>query len=106
MNFLWPQYLGLMLAVPLLPLLYLWLLYRRRKPGLRYSDLRLVREAASSAPWRRHVPPALLWVACALLLLAAARPLVTVTLPWERTSIMLAMDVSLSMRVSDVKPTR
>src|SRR6476659_2999600 len=104
MNFLWPQYLGLMLAVPLLPLLYLWLLHRRRKPGLRYSDLRLVREAESSAPWRRHVPPVLLWIACALLLLAAARPLVTVTLPWARTSVLLAMDVSLSMRVSDVKP--
>ena len=106
MNFLWPQYLGLMLAVPLLPLLYLWLLQRRRKRALRYSDLRLVREASSSAPWRRHVPPALLWIACASLLLAASRPLVSVTLPWARTSILLAMDVSLSMRVSDVKPTR
>ena len=106
MNFLWPHYLGLMLAVPLLPLLYLWLLHRRRKRALRFSDLRLVREASPSAPWRRHVPPALLWVACALLLLAASRPLVTVTLPWARTSVLLAMDVSLSMRVSDVKPTR
>jgi Ca-activated chloride channel family protein len=47
-----------------------------------------------------------LFVACAVLSLAAARPLMTVTLPWARTSIMLAMDVSLSMRVSDVKPTR
>ena len=106
MNFLWPQYLGLMLAVPLLPLLYLWLLQRRRKRALRFSDLRLVRDASPSAPWRRHVPPALLWIACALLLLAASRPLVTVTLPWARTSVLLAMDVSLSMRVSDVKPTR
>jgi Ca-activated chloride channel family protein len=105
MNFLWPQYLWLTLAAPVLPVLYLWLLRRRGKPALRYSDLQLVREA-SSAPWRRHVPPALLWIACALLLLAAARPLVTVTLPWARSSIMLAMDVSLSMRVSDVKPTR
>src|SRR6186997_938526 len=106
MNFLWPQYLGLMLAVPLLPLLYLWLLRRRRKRALRFSDLRLVRESGPSAPWRRHVPPALLWIACATLLLASSRPLVSVTLPWARTSIMLAMDVSLSMRVSDVKPTR
>ena len=106
MNFLWPHYLWLMLAVPLLPLLYLWLLHRRGKPALRYSDLQLVRAAASSAPWRRHVPPALLWIACAVLLLASSRPLVSVTLPWARTSIMLAMDVSLSMRVSDVKPTR
>ena len=105
MNFLWPQYLWLMLALPLLPVLYLWLLRRRGKPALRYSSLEGVREA-SSRPWRRHVPPALLWVACSVLLLAVARPLASLTLPWTRSSIMLAMDVSLSMRVTDVKPTR
>jgi len=105
MNFLWPQYLWLMLALPVLPALYVWLLRRRGKAALRYSSLGVVRQA-SSRPWRRHVPPALLLVACALLLFAAARPLAPLTLPWARTSIMLAMDVSLSMRVSDVKPTR
>jgi Ca-activated chloride channel family protein len=105
MNFLWPQYLWLMLALPLLPLLYLWLLRRRGKPALRYSDLRLVREA-SRRHWRRHVPPALLWIACSLLLFAASRPVALLTLPWARSSIILAMDVSLSMRVTDVKPTR
>jgi len=105
MTFLWPQYLWSMLALPLLPALYLWLLHRRGRPALRYSNLQVLREA-SSRPWRRHVPPALLFIACAVLLLAAARPLALVTLPWARSSIMLAMDVSLSMRVSDVKPTR
>jgi Ca-activated chloride channel family protein len=105
MTFLWPQYLWSMLALPLLPALYVWLLRRRGKPALRYSNLQVVRDA-SSRPWRRHVPPALLFVACGVLLFAAARPQATVTLPWARTSIMLAIDVSLSMRVSDVKPTR
>ena len=105
MTFLWPQYLWSMLALPLLPVLYLWLLRRRRKRALRYSTLQVVRESASGA-WRRHVPPALLLIACAVLLLAAARPLVKVTLPWARSTIMLAIDVSLSMRVSDVMPTR
>jgi Ca-activated chloride channel family protein len=52
------------------------------------------------------VPPALLWLACAVLLFAAARPTALVTLPWKRSTILLAMDVSLSMRVTDVKPTR
>src|SRR5678816_4492769 len=106
MNFLWPQYLWIMLAVPLLPALYAWLLHRRGKPALRYSNLDVVREASSGRHWRRHVPPALLLIACSLLLFAAARPLAKLTLPWARSSIMLAMDVSLSMRVSDVKPTR
>src|SRR6478735_3125146 len=105
MNFLWPEALWLMLALPLLPALYVWLLRRRGKPALRYSDLQLVREA-SGRHWRRHVPPALLFVACAVLLFAAARPQAALTLPWARTTVMLAMDVSLSMRVNDVKPTR
>ena len=105
MNFVWPGALWSLLALPLLPLLYLWLLRLRRKRALRFSTLQVVREA-SLRDWRRHVPPALLGVACAVLLLAAARPLAAVTLPWARTSILLAMDVSLSMRVSDVKPTR
>ncbi len=105
MNFLWPQFLWLMPALPLLPLLYVWLLRRRGRRALRYSNLDVLREA-SSRHWRRHVPPALLLIACAALLLAAARPMAPVTLPWARSSIMLAMDVSLSMRVTDVKPTR
>lgn len=105
MTFLWPLALWSMLALPLLPVLYLWLLRRRRKAALRYSSLEVVREA-SARDWRRHVPPALLLIACAVLLFAAARPLASVTLPWARSTVMLAMDVSLSMRVSDVKPTR
>ncbi len=105
MNFLWPQLLWLMLVLPLLPAFYLWLLRRRGKPALRYSNLDVVRAAASN-PWRRHVPPVLLLLACGLLLFALARPAAPVTLPWARTTIMLAMDVSLSMRVADVQPTR
>jgi Ca-activated chloride channel family protein len=105
MNYLWPQYLWLLLALPLLPMLYLWLLRRRHKAALRYSNLDLVR-AAAGRPWRRHVPPALLLLACSLLLLATARPTAPVTMPWARTTIMLAMDVSRSMRVTDVKPSR
>jgi len=106
MSFLWPQLQWLMLAVPLLPLLYLWLLHRRRKRALRYSSLDAVRAAADGRMWRRHVPPALLLIACSLLLFAAARPAMMLTLPWSRTTVILAIDVSLSMRVSDVKPTR
>jgi Ca-activated chloride channel family protein len=105
MTFLWPQYLWSMLALPLLPVLYFWLLRRRRKAALRYSSLDMVR-AASGRPWRRHVPPALLLLACSLLAVAVARPTAPLTLPWARTTIMLAMDVSRSMRVTDVKPSR
>jgi Ca-activated chloride channel homolog len=105
MSFLWPHFLWLMLALPVLPAVYLWLL-RRGKPALRYSSLGVIRAAAAGANWRRHVPPALVLLAVAGLLLAAARPVARVPLPWARSTIMLAMDVSLSMRVTDVKPSR
>jgi Ca-activated chloride channel family protein len=106
MYFLWPTYLWLMLALPLLPMAYVWLLRRRGKSAVRYSSLSVVRAAAVGRSWRRHVPPALLLLACSVLLFAAARPVTRLTLPWARSSIILAMDVSLSMRVTDVKPTR
>ena len=105
MSFLWPDHLALLWAVPLLPVLYLWLLRRPGKLALRYSSLEVVRKG-SGRPWRRHVPPALLFVALSMLFLAASRPVALLTLPWTRASIMLAMDVSLSMRVTDVEPTR
>ncbi|MEJ8851413.1 VWA domain-containing protein [Variovorax rhizosphaerae] len=106
MSFLWPQYLWLLPALALLPLAYLWLLRRRNRTALRYSSLGIVRPAAAGRSWRRHLPPALLLLAFAGMLLAAARPVARVPLPWARSTIMLAIDVSLSMRVSDVKPTR
>ena len=105
MNFLWPQVLWCALALPLLPLLYLWLLRRAGKTALRLSSLGVARRALPHA-WRRHIPPALLLLALAVLVVAAARPSAPVTLPWARTTIMLAIDISRSMRVSDVQPTR
>ena len=105
MNFLWPQNLLLMLALPLLPVLYVWLLRRRGRPALRFSSLGVVREALNRQ-WRRHVPPALFLLALAVLLFAVARPTARTALLWQRSTIMLAMDASLSMRVADVKPTR
>lgn len=106
MFFLWPQYLWLMLALPLLPVAYLWLLRRKSRLAVRYSSMAHVRAASAGRQWRRHVPPALLLLAFAGLLLAAARPMARVPLPWARSTVILAMDISLSMRVSDVTPTR
>ena len=106
MSFLSPEYLWLMLVLPALPAAYAWLMRRRRKLAVRYSSLGLVRAAAQGRNLRRHVPAALLLLALAGLLLAAARPTARVPLPWARSTILLAMDVSLSMRVSDVQPTR
>ena len=81
MFFQWPEYLWLMIVVPLLPAVYLWLLRRRGKVAVRFSSLNLVRAAATGRNWRRHVPPALLLLACATLLLAGARPVAPVPRP-------------------------
>ena len=105
MYFLWPHNLWWMLALPLLPALYLWLLRRARKPALMFPGLRVVREAAGR-PWRRHLPPALTFLALTLLLLALARPSAPVPLPWAKSTILLAIDISRSMRVADVQPSR
>lgn len=107
MNFLWPEFLWLLLALPLLVLLYVWLLRRRKKTALRYASLSIVKEALGPGQsLKRHIPPALFLLALAAMLLAAARPQAIVTLPSNEQTIILAMDVSGSMRASDVKPSR
>ncbi|MBS0466839.1 MAG: VWA domain-containing protein [Proteobacteria bacterium] len=107
MLFLWPSLLWLLLALPLLMLLYLWLLRRRKLQALPYPGLALVRQAlAGGAAWRRHVPPLLFLLGLAALLLAAARPLAVLKLPSEQQTVVLAIDVSGSMAATDVKPDR
>lgn len=106
MSFLWPHLLWLLLAVPLLVAIYLWALSRRKKVAVRYAGLELVREAAGRQGWRRHIPPLLFLLAMTTLLLAVARPSAVVTLPSSHETVILTMDVSGSMRASDVTPTR
>jgi Ca-activated chloride channel family protein len=107
MDFLWPQFLWLLLALPVLVALYLWLLRRKKKMAVRYASLSIVKEAMGTGPQlRRHIPPALFLLAMAALLLAAARPVAVVTLPSNQQTIILAMDVSGSMRATDVQPNR
>ena len=106
MQFLWPQFLWLLLALPLLVGLYLLLLRRKKKLAVRYASLAIVKEAMGGRSIRRHIPPVLFLLAMAALLLAAARPVAVVTLPSNQQTIILAMDVSGSMRATDVQPNR
>src|SRR5258706_8341227 len=107
MSFLWPQALWLLLAAPALVALYILLLRRKKKNALRYASLGLVREALGPGQrFRRHVPPLLFLLAMIALIVAIARPSATITLPSEQRTIILAIDVSLSMRANDVEPSR
>jgi len=107
MSFIWPNALWLLLAVPALVALYVWLLRRKKKAALKYASLGIIREAMGPGkPWRRHLPPALFLLALTAMILAIARPSATITLPAARQTIILAMDVSGSMRAKDVLPSR
>jgi len=107
MTFLWPSFLWSLLLLPLLVLLYLWLLHRRRRSTVRLASLGVAKAALGKGPgWRRHVPPALLLLAIGTLLVGMARPLAVITLPQAQRTIILAMDVSGSMRATDVQPSR
>lgn len=107
MTFLWPSLLWNLLAVPLLVGLYIHLLRRRKATAVRYASLSMVRQAAGGqATWRRHVPPALFLIGITVLLLAVARPAAVITLASQRAMVLLAMDVSGSMRAADVEPNR
>jgi Ca-activated chloride channel family protein len=66
----------------------------------------LVKEAMQGTTWRRHVPPLLLLLALGVMVVAIARPTATVTLPSQHETVILAMDVSGSMRATDVEPNR
>jgi len=107
LTILWPEMLWLLAALPLLLVAYVVVLRRKKKLALRYASLSMVKEAQSKARrFRRHVPPFLFLIAVALMLVAIARPAAVVTLPSQHETVILAMDVSGSMRAADVQPSR
>ena len=106
-TFLWPEMLWLLAAVPLAIAAYIVVLRRRKKLALRYASLSMVKEAQGKAGRiRRHIPPFLFLIALTLMIVAIARPAAVVTLPSQHETVILAMDVSGSMRAADVQPSR
>ena len=107
MSFEAPALLLGLLLVPLAAAGY-WLLQRRRAAyAVRFTNLSVLAGVAGKRnTWRRHVPAALMLLALTALCVAFARPTITVKTPDERASVVLVVDVSGSMRATDVKPTR
>jgi Ca-activated chloride channel homolog len=86
---------------------YLYVLRRKARSAARYASLTMLREAAAlTPPYRRHVPPVLFLLALLAMIVAAARPAAIVSLPTAHETVILAMDVSGSMRATDVQPNR
>lgn len=107
MQFLQPFMLWSLVLIPLMVLVYLWLLKRKRRHVISFSAVSWILENMDTpSTWRRHVPPLLVLAALSLLLLAAARPMARVTLPADYMTLIMAMDVSRSMLAEDVEPSR
>jgi Ca-activated chloride channel homolog len=106
-KFLLPEALALLIGVPVLVAVYVLLLRRKKKYAVSYPALGLVKEASGlGSRWRRHVPPLLLLLSIAAAIVAVARPTAVVTLPSQQRTVILAVDVSLSMSAADVDPNR
>jgi Ca-activated chloride channel family protein len=107
MTFFWPEMLAALSLVPALIAGYFYLLRRQRESALKFASLGMVKEAMGRGQkFRRHLPPLLFLIALIALIVAAARPAAIVSLPSRYQTIILAMDVSGSMRAVDVQPSR
>lgn len=103
MSLLWPWMLVSLLLIPLLVVLYLWLLRRRQRAVADLGPLGLVPKRTGR---RRHAPPAFYLLGLTCVLFALARPEMPVSLPRVEGTVILAYDVSNSMLADDLEPTR
>jgi Ca-activated chloride channel family protein len=102
-----PWWLLGLLVVAVLVVGYVVLLRRRRRDVVRFTNLALLDSVAPKRPgWYRHVPAAALMVSLAVLTVALAGPQAEARVPRNRATVVLVIDVSLSMRATDVQPSR
>jgi Ca-activated chloride channel family protein len=107
MSFLWPAMLVLLVGIPLLIAGYVSLVRRRNRRVAELASQGFVPSASARRHRRlRHVPFAFFLAAVALLLLSVARPEMTLSIPHREGTVVLAFDVSNSMRAQDLEPTR
>jgi Ca-activated chloride channel homolog len=107
MSFIWSNLLVFLVLIPLLVVVYFRLQRRRREAANHFGSLGLLRDARGGQLGRsRHIPVLLFLSGIGVLILSAARPQATVSLPRLQGTVMLTFDVSGSMSADDMKPTR
>lgn len=107
MTFLWPAALWGLLVVAALIALYLHLLARPARTPVVWSMAQVAKLAMGAhGRWRRHAAAVSFATALVLIVLAAARPQAPLPVPADQSAIMLALDVSGSMRSQDMLPSR
>lgn len=109
MTFRWPWMLGLLVVVPAMIAAYASFRRRRTRRSAELAEQGLVAtpvQGRGGMRARRHVPFALFASALTFLVVGMARPMTTVKTPQREGTVILAMDVSNSMRADDVRPSR
>src|SRR3954453_9118972 len=107
MTFQTPWWLLALLAVAALVALYVILQLRRKAYAARFTNVALLGTLVPKRPgWRRHFAFGLVALALATLVIALAMPSSKVRVPRERATVIMALDISLSMKATDVQPTR
>ncbi len=105
--FLSPAWLLLLVVVAALAAVYVVMQLRRKQYVARFSNVELLGSVAPRRPgWRRHLTFALLLISLTVLSVGIAKPSKAVQVPRENATVMLAIDVSLSMKATDVLPSR
>ncbi|MEU4217966.1 VWA domain-containing protein [Actinoplanes sp. NPDC026623] len=106
-RFLQPWWLLALLPVLLVAAAYGWRQFRRRTYAMKFTNVDLLRTLAPKGlGWRRHAAAGAFLLSLLTLALAMARPSLDREEPLERATVMLAIDVSLSMEADDVRPNR
>jgi Ca-activated chloride channel homolog len=108
LSFLAPSRLWLLALIPALVGLYVWLVQRKRNRnrgmgmGKTMFDLVIPRDRT----WLRHLAVGLSILSLLTLTVAFAKPKDQVAVPRERATIVVTIDISLSMEAEDVEPNR
>ena len=102
-----PWWFILLAVVAALAIGYVLAQRRKQKHTLRFSNMELLEKVAPNRPGRlRHIPIALLLVGLMLFTVALSGPTKEKRIPRNRATVILVVDVSLSMAATDVKPSR
>ncbi|HYR15313.1 MAG TPA: VWA domain-containing protein, partial [Mycobacterium sp.] len=102
-----PWYFVFLLVVLGIVGFYIAVQLARKKRMLRFANMELLESVAPDRPTRwRHLPAILLVISLLLLTVAMAAPTHDVRIPRNRAVVMLVIDVSQSMRATDVAPSR
>jgi len=106
-RFLEPLWLLLVPVALALAGAYVFVQFRRKTYAVRFTNIALLQSIAPRSPgWRRHVAAAAFLLCLLILSTGMAKPSTEIEEPLERATIVLAIDVSLSMQATDIEPSR